>query len=139
MRNYEPFSGEVASVVAEIKLALSYLNRTESLPPVCARCGRKATGFRSMRLTISEPLRQSFWLSILWQLGLLKLEEKTSLENIMHEIAITKGRLKLPVCWWHRWIVPPFIGVTLVSDTTVALSHVSNGFAAKLKGRGWAR
>jgi hypothetical protein len=92
-----------------------------------------------MRLTTSEPLRQSFWLSILWQLGLIKLEEKTSLENIMHEIAITKGRLKLPVCWWHRWIVPPFIGVALVSDTTVALSHVSNSFAAKLKGRGWAR
>jgi hypothetical protein len=66
-------------------------------------------------------------------------QEKTSVENIMHEIAITKGRLKLPVCRWHRWVVPPFINVTMVNDRTVALSHVSDDFAATMKRRGWAR
>jgi hypothetical protein len=128
-----------ATVVAEVKLALSDLCLTKVLPTVCVRCGRKATGFRGIRLTSSEPKRPSFWVSILWQLGFLTLEEKTSVENIMHEFAITKGRLNLPVCRWHRWIVPPFIGVQMVNDRTVVLSHVSDSFATTIKGRGWAR
>ena len=92
-----------------------------------------------MRLTTSEPNRPSSWGWILWELGLWTLEEKASVENLLHELRITKGRLKLPVCWWHRWIVPPLIGMRLVNDRTVALSRVSDAFIAAMKKRGWVR
>src|SRR5262249_22819966 len=89
------FSGEVSSIVTEVKFTLADLCRPEALPAVCVRCGRKATGFRSMRLTTSEPKRPSSWGWILWELGLLTLEEKASFENLENELRITKGRLKL--------------------------------------------
>jgi hypothetical protein len=126
-------------IVTEVKLTLADLCRTEALPAVCVRCGRKAAGFRSLRLTTSEPKRPSFWGWILWELGFWTLEEKASFENLWHELRITKGRLKLPVCRWHRWIVPPLIGVRLVNDRTVALYGASDDFVAALKKRGWVR
>ena len=129
----------VAPIVTEIKLAVADLNRTELLPAICVRCGRKATGFRGMRLTSSESKQSSSLAWILWELGWWTLEDKASYENLMHEFRITKGRLKLPVCWWHRWIVPPFIGVRWLNDRTVALSHASNDFVAAMKQRGWVR
>src|SRR5262249_10305014 len=129
----------LAPIVTEIKLTLADLNRTESLPAICVRCGRKATGFRGMRLTSSESKQSSSFAWIMWELGLWTLHDKEWYENVMHELKITKGRLKLPVCWWHRWIVPPFIGVQWLNDRTVALSHGSDGFVAEMKKRGWVR
>jgi hypothetical protein len=125
--------------VTEIKLALADLSHIEALPAVCVRCGRNATGFRSMRLTSSEGKWPSSWGWILWELGLWTSEEKAFYENILYELKITKGRLKLPVCRWHRWFVPPFIGVRLVTDRMVALSHVSDEFVREMKKRSWVR
>jgi hypothetical protein len=131
--------GEVSSSVTEVKLTLADLRRTEVLPAVCVRCGSKAAGFRGTRLTTSEPNHPSTWGWILWELGLWTLEEKASFENLLHELRITKGRLKLPVCWWHRWIVPPGIGVRLVDDRTVVLYRVSDASINAMKKRGWVR
>jgi hypothetical protein len=131
--------GEVSSIVTEVKFTLADLCRPEALPAVCVRCGRKAAGFRGMRLTTSEPNRPSSWGWILWELGLWTLEEKVSFENLAHEMRITKGRLKLPVCWWHRWIVPPLIGVRSVDEGTVALCGGSAVFITAMKKRGWVR
>jgi hypothetical protein len=136
---YPSTDGEIGSIVTEVKFTLADLCRTEALPAVCVRCGRKAAGFRGIRLTTSEPNRPSSWGWILWELGLWTLEEKASVENLLRELKITKGRLKLPVCWWHRWIVPPLIGVRLVDDRTVALYSVSDVFITAMRKRGWVR
>ena len=125
--------------MTEIKLALADICRTEALPAVCVRCGRKATGFRSMRLTSSEGKRPSSWGWMFRELGLWTPDEKAFYETLLYELRITKGRLKLPVCWWHRWFVPPFLGVRLVSDRAVVLSHISDGFVSEMKKRGWVR
>ena len=129
----------LSSIVNEVKLNLPYLCRTEALPAVCVRCGRKAAWFRKVRLTSSEPTQPSTWGWILWELGVWSLQEKSFYEGVLHELKITKGRLKLPVCLWHRWIVPPFIGVTWVNDGTVAMSGASPGFVSEMKKRGWVR
>jgi hypothetical protein len=125
--------------VTEVKLSLEDLRRVDFLPAMCARCGRKSAGFRRMRLTTSEGKQSSFWGWIFWELGWWTLKDKESFENLSHEIRITKGWLKLPVCWRHRWIVPPFIGMRMVNERTVALSHVSPDFVAALRGLGWVR
>lgn len=118
-----------------MKFALADLSRTERLPAVCVRCGRKATGFRGMRLTTSEPRRPSTWGWLLWELGIWTMHDKETFENIQHEFQITRGRLRLPVCWWHRWIVPPLVAAGLVSERTVVLYGAGEGFLAAMKGK----
>jgi hypothetical protein len=133
------FGGEVTAIMSEVKLALADLCRTEVLPTVCVRCGRKATAFRSMRLTTSESRRPTFWGWIFWELGLWTSEEKAFYENLLHELRVTKGRVKLPVCRWHRWIVPPLIGMRLLNARTVAVYSVSDEFITAMKQRAWVR
>jgi hypothetical protein len=123
--------------VTEVKFTLAALCRAEALPAVCVRCGRKAAGFRGMRLTTSEPKQPSFWGWLFWELGLWTAKDKETFETLVHELNITKGRLKLPVCWWHRWVAPPLIGAGLVNDGTVALHGVSDSFVAAMKQHGW--
>src|SRR5262245_5336646 len=129
----------VPATVAEVKLTLADLCRTEALPAVCVRCGRKAAGFRSTRLTTSEPKRPSFWGWLFWELGLWTAGGKAAFENLLHELRVTRGRLTLSVCWWHRWVVPPLLGVRLVNDRTVALHNVSADFVTAMRKRGWVR
>ena len=75
----------------------------------------------------------------MWELGVWSLQEKSFYEGVLHELKITKGRLKLPVCLWHRWIVPPFIGMRWVNNSTVALSGASADFVGEMRKRGWLR
>ena len=75
----------------------------------------------------------------MWELGFWNKQEMDTWENLLHEYRISRGRLRLPVCWWHRWIVPPFIGVRLVNEKRVALSHVSDEFVAALRKKGIVR
>ncbi|HEY1375285.1 MAG TPA: hypothetical protein VGF55_00740 [Gemmataceae bacterium] len=119
--------------MTEVRFTLADLCRAEALPAVCARCGRRAAGFRRLRLTTSEPKRPSFWGWALWELGVWTLKDKEAVETVAHELRITKGRLALPVCWWHRWVAPPLVGAGLVNDRTVALHGVSEDFVAAMK------
>jgi hypothetical protein len=125
--------------VAEVQLLLEDLCRTEALPAVCVRCGRAAAGTRGLRLTTAEPRRPSSWGWLLWELGLWTRQQQETFENLLHEAKITKGRLKLPVCWWHRWIAPPLIAARLVNDRKVALHGACDGFLTALKKRGRLR
>jgi hypothetical protein len=125
--------------MSDIRFQLADLTRPETLPAVCVRCGRPASGFRGMRLTSTEPRPTSFWGYLLWELGWWSWNEKTSFENLLHELQITKGRLKLPVCRWHRWIAPPQVAAELVGQRTVVLLGVGDGFVAAMKKQGKVR
>src|SRR5262245_9662564 len=125
--------------MAEVRLTLDDVTHPETLPAVCVRCGRPARGSRRMRLTTSEPKRSSSWAWIFWEMGWLSTAEKTSLKNILHEWKITKGRLKLPVCWWPRWIAPPLVTVGLVGERTVVVHGAGEAFIAALRKQGRLR
>jgi hypothetical protein len=84
-------------------------------------------------------MRPSFWGYILWELGFWTLQEKNWYENLFHEFKISRGRIKLPVCWWHRWIVPPFIGQRVVNDRRVELRNVADEFVSAVRKKGWVR
>jgi hypothetical protein len=92
-----------------------------------------------LRLTTAEARRPSSWGWLLWELGLWTRQQQETFENLLHEARITKGRLRLPVCWWHRWVAPPLIAARLVNDRKVALSGACDGFLAALKKRGRLR
>jgi hypothetical protein len=92
-----------------------------------------------MRLTTSDPKHSTTWGWLLWELGYWSLRDKEFVEDIVHEFEITRGRLRLPVCWWHRWIMPPFLGMSPIEGGSVTLSGVSDGFIAALKRGGWVR
>jgi hypothetical protein len=123
----------------EPHLALEDLCRVELLPPICARCGRAAVGTRSIRVIRPEEPRPTFLAALLWELGFWSWHDKEWYDNLAHEYQITRGRVKLPVCRWHRWLAPPAIGIRLVSKSRVALSGVSDEFIAALKKKGWVQ
>ena len=72
-------------------------------------------------------------------LDLWSSRDKWRFENVLHELKVRRGKLKLPVCWRHRWLLPPLIGVALVNERTVALSGASDEFVAEMRKRGWVR
>jgi hypothetical protein len=125
--------------MGEIDLALEDLCRTERMPPICARCGRPARGTRNIRVTTSEARQPSFLAYLLWELGVWTWRDKESYEDLAHEVRITRGQVKLPVCSWHRWFAPPAIGIRLVARTRVAVSGLSEEFTDALRKKGWLR
>jgi hypothetical protein len=56
-----------------------------------------------------------------------------ALDNL-ERMARGPGAIRLPVCWWHRWVVPPAV-VAEVRGGGVQLSGASAEFAAAV-GRG---
>jgi hypothetical protein len=92
-----------------------------------------------LRLTTAEPRRSSSWGWLLWELGFWTRQEKETFENLAHEAKITKGWLRLPVCWWHRWVAPPLVAVGMVNDRKVVLYGAGDAFVAALKKRGLLR
>jgi len=125
--------------VAEVRVNLADLSQVERLPTVCVRCGRAATSRRSIRLTTTESNRPSSWGWLLWEFGFWTSKEKDTFEYLLHEYKISRGRIKLPVCWLHRWIVPPFIGVRVVNERRVELRRVSDEFVSAIRKKGWGR
>jgi hypothetical protein len=122
-----------------IRIARADLSRTETLPALCVRCGRKAAGFRGFRLRSPAPKRSSEVGCLLFWLGQWTWRDKWRFENILHEYKTARGKLKLPVCWRHRWLLPPMVVVGLVDEKTVALCNASDEFVAEMRKRGWVR
>jgi hypothetical protein len=56
-----------------------------------------------------------------------------TLDNL-ERMARGPGMISLPVCWWHRWVVPPAV-VAEARGGAVRLSGVSAEFVAAV-GRG---
>ena len=72
-------------------------------------------------------------------LDLWTWRDRWRFESILHEIRVGRGKVKLPVCWRHRWLLPPLVGVRLVNETTVAISDASDQFVAEMRRKGWLR
>src|SRR5687767_14509329 len=50
-------------------------------------------------------------------------------------ISIRDGarQLKLPVCWRHRWLLPPLVVVGLADERTVSTSNAPNALRAEMR------
>jgi hypothetical protein len=106
------------------------LDETVRLPEVCARCGKPASGIRKFRVA-SPPS------------GLDTLFTGHDRQVIRNLECLLRSRviLTLPVCWWHRWIVPPNLRVWLQSETSIHVGGLSPEFAEAARRRipGWRR
>ena len=67
------------------------------LPPVCVGCGRPGTWGRRVRV-----LGQSSGYALMFG--------GCALDNL-ERMARGPGVIRVPVCWWHRWVVPPAVDV----------------------------
>src|SRR4051794_35098337 len=86
------------------------------LPPVCVGCGRPATRARQVRILGPSS-------------GYARMAGEYALD-VLEKMARSPGSIPLPVCWWHRWIIPPSVTVTAEARGTVVLAGVSREFAA---------
>jgi hypothetical protein len=86
-----------------------------ALPPVCVGCGRPATGTRRVRVLGPSS-------------GVATMFGEYALDNL-ERMARGPGRIRLPVCWWHRWIVPPSVSATAGNDGKTHLTGLSAEFA----------
>ena len=88
---------------------------TTSLPPVCIACGRSGRWNRRVRV----PGESS---------GYARMVGEYALDNL-ERMARGPGVIRLPVCWWHKWVVPPVVALE-ARGSAVRLSGVSAEFAA---------
>src|SRR5262245_11983225 len=124
--------------MAEVTISLKKLPGKEDLPPICARCGRAASGTRRLRLRVYEPFRgPTLWNTLF---GASRTDQRA-----VHEIEQLfdpgKGTVELPVCWWHRWIFPASVAVKAITEMEATLSNLSPQFTAALiqRGLGYSR
>jgi hypothetical protein len=100
------------------------------LPAVCVRCGRPAAGSRRVRvLPEGGRIPSSFRASLFFP------RPSYTVEYLLW-LAKRGPSVRLPVCWWHRWLVPPGVGAE-VRGESVRLLNIGEQFAAALRGWGW--
>jgi hypothetical protein len=47
-----------------------------------------------------------------------------------------KGIVVLPLCWLHRWIMPPLIGIKSMNESRVTLWGLADAFVQAMKKSG---
>ena len=122
--------------MADLTLALAQFPGKEVLPLVCARCGRAASGVRRVRLKVYRPFPGSDVVSSILGAG---YDDQRRWHDLRQLFARGKGVLELPVCWWHRWIMPPAIAVKSLTESEVTLCGLSDKFVEALRRKGWGR
>ena len=90
-----------------------------TLPAIGVGCGRPASGTRRVRI-----LRESY--------GYARMVGEYALDH-MERMARGPGIVCLPVCRWHRWIVPPAVSAT-PAGVAIRLSGVSGDFVRAVGG-----
>lgn len=120
--------------MAEATFSLANLPRRDQLPPVCARCGRPASGTRRVRLKTHKPSRGP---DLVASLAGVSTDDQRRWHDFRQLFEKGYGVFELPACWWHRWIVPPLMGIKSLSDRRVTLWGLSDVFIRELKRRGW--
>jgi hypothetical protein len=122
--------------MAEMTFSLASLPRKDQMPPVCARCGRAASGTRRVRLKVHKAYSGP---DLVASLAGVSDDEQRRWHDLQQMFAQGKGAVDLPVCWWHRWIMPPLIGIKSMTERRVTLWGLGQGFVEAMKQRGWSR
>ena len=121
--------------MAELTFSLANLPAPDRMPPLCARCGRAASGTRRVRLKVHRPYAGP---DLLASLAGVSDDEQRRWHELLQSFARGKGTVELPVCWWHRWIMPPSIGIKSMTERRVTLWGLADAFVRAMKQRGWS-
>jgi hypothetical protein len=124
-----------ATTMAELTFSLANLPVKDQMPALCARCGRPASGIRRVRLKVYNPYRGPELIASL--AGVSAVDQKRW-HDLRQLFAQGKGVVDLPACWWHRWIMPPLIGIKSMTERRVTVVGLSDSFVRSMKQRGWS-
>jgi hypothetical protein len=105
--------------MAHVVVPLSRL--TESPPPVCVQCGRPGRWSRSVQM--AGPAR-----------GLADMAVMPPDTPPAELFGGRAGRVRLPVCWLHRWLAPVRVVAQPWDAEAVLVAGASAEFAAAFKG-----
>src|SRR5262249_54732260 len=122
-----------AVLMAELTFSLANLPVTDQMPPLCARCGRAAAGTRGVRLKVHRPYPGP---DLVATLAGVSNDDQRRWHELWQLFARGKGVVELPVCWWHRWIMPPAIGIKSMTESRVTLWGLADSFAQTMRQRG---
>jgi hypothetical protein len=120
--------------MAEVTFSLANLPRKDQMPPLCARCCRSASGTRRVRLKVYQSYQGP---DLIASLAGASDEEQRRWHDMQQMLAQGRGVVELPVCWWHRWIMPPMLGVKSMTEHQVILWGLADSFVQAMKQRGW--
>jgi hypothetical protein len=87
-----------------------------------------------VRLKVSKPYPGP---ELIASLAGVSDDEQRRWYDLQQWFARGKGVIEMPVCWWHRWIMPPLIGIKSMTERRVTLWGLSDGFVQATKSRGW--
>jgi hypothetical protein len=121
--------------MAQLTFSLGNLPRKDQMPELCARCGRTAPCTSRIRLKVSEPYSGP---DLLASLAGVSDDDQRRWHELRQLFAQGKGGVELPICWWHRWIMPPLIGIKSMTERHVTLWGLSDSFVQAMKRRGWS-
>jgi hypothetical protein len=121
--------------MAEWTFSLANLPVTDQMPPLCARCGRAASGTRRVRLKVPSPYSGP---DLTASLAGVSDDDQRRWHDLRQLFARGKGVVALPVCWWHRWVMPPLIGVKSVTASRATLWGLADSFVRAMNQRGWS-
>lgn len=122
--------------MAELTFSLANLPSKGQMPLLCARCGRPSSGVHRLWLKVYKPYRGP---ELFASLAGISNDNQRHWHELQQLFAQGKGVLELPVCWWHRWIMPPLLGVKSMTGNCVTLWGLGDGFVRAMKQRGWSR
>jgi len=121
--------------MAEMTFSLANFPRKEQMPALCARCGRAAPCTRRIRLKVYEPYRGP---DLIASLAGASDDDQRRWHDLQQLLAKGNGVVELPICWWHRWIIPPMLGIKTMTERQFTLWGLCNSFVQAMKQRGWS-
>ena len=121
--------------MAELTLSFANFPSKDQMSPLCVRCGQPASGTRRLRLKVSKPYRGP---DLIATLAGVSVDEQMRWHEMRQLFDRGKGVVALPVCWWHRWIMPPWIGIKSMTENHVTICGLADSFVEAMKRRGWS-
>jgi hypothetical protein len=121
--------------MADLTFSLANLPRKNQMPSLCARCGRGAWSTRRIRLKVNEPYQGP---ELVASLAGASDDDQRRRHDLQQMFAQGKGVIALPLCWWHRWILPPAFGIKSMTERRVTLWGLADSFVQAMKQRGWS-
>ena len=122
--------------MAEMTFSLAKLPSKDQMPALCARCGRPASGTRKVPLKVYKPYGGP---DLIASLADVSDEEQRHWHDLQQLFAQGRGAIELPICRWHRWVIPPLIGIKAMTERRVTLWGLAESFVKEIKQRGWSR
>jgi hypothetical protein len=120
--------------MAELTFSIANLPVTDQMPPLCARCGWAASGTHRVWLKVHRPYPGP---DLIATLAGVSRDDQRRWHDLGQLLAGGKGVIELPVCWWHRWIMPPLIGIKSMTESRFTLWGLADSFVQAMKQRGW--